>query len=1051
MATVDEKILEIKMRIEGADSVKDLKEIVAELTPQMDSLDQASEEYAQTVDVMVAAQEKLTTVMKAGKSQISAQENSYNALVNRMAALKKVQKAVVDDESRQRLAVEINKINDQLKAYDQANGVYVRNVGNYKSALDGFEGSVVDFSTSMRVAMETIEPTTQKFESVQKIATGVASGFAALQGVTALLGIENENLEKTLVKVQSAMAIAQGIGGLKDLYEGIAKWGVAFGDVSENAERMTVVMETATSVTNASTAASNTATAANTANAAAVNAAAAANTANASATAADTTAKGAQTVATEGATVAQKGLNTAMKANPIGLVIVAITALIGLFAWLKDDIVELLGGTEKMNAAWDKFKVVFAGVGNVVKQIVLGPIKTLITSVRTLVETISNLAQGDFKGAWNAIKDGFTDVVDGIKDTYDVLGNYQEAAAEKTQEIEDKRRREEAEKREKELNDYIKDMEAKSDKDWKYSEEGKKAYEELYKKRSEMYDKDSDEYKQNQRDIWMYNRDYQDRITKKEEESHKKRQGALKQALEKEKQIKEKALQEYQNLVTSYTMTDEEKLREQERARLKALKDAKDNGLFSSLEQFEEQRQKLLDKMSQDEQKFFFDKQLKEFETYFKKMDNMLKSAQTNFKFNVEMKGGEGVFDYIDTTIRNFEKLGGNIDILSEDIKNALEGIVITPDLEAQMLHILATYDTQIEGTADKVKKLEYRVEQFTKEYGADSELTVQATQELFNIMFRLTDLQMEKFKEISDVRVKVLEETIEDEQKAMERRQLLLQQEYLEYETSNNHLWEFGNNYLSQMYKRWNAEDEIHKARIASMQEMVAAYKAASMDMQLTDEERLKAKAEAEKLETQIERESLDYILTVNQRKAEANDNYVNAIQDSLGGISQILGSVADAWETSIQAQVKEGEISEEEGEKQLENMKGIQSAIALINAFSSAVSAYNSLASIPYVGVPLGIAASAAALASGLAQVAAINKVKKGDKGSGSSVRYAEITPTAPDYSPTAIMNVTGGKEQEDLANALTKSPIKAYVVESDITDTQKKAQRRSVETSF
>ena len=624
MTTVDEKILQIQMKIEGANTVKDLKEIITELTPQMDELDKTSEEYAQTVDVMVAAQEKLTTVMKAGKSQISAQENSYNALVNRMAALKKVQKAVVDDESRQRLAVEINKINDQLKAYDQANGVYVRNVGNYKSALDGFEGSVVDFSTSMRVAMETIEPTAQKFESVQKIATGVASGFAALQGITALLGIENENLEKTLVKVQSAMAIAQGIGGLKDLYEGIARWGVAFGDVSDNAERMTVVMETAASVTSASAAAST----------------------------ADTTAKTAEIVATEGATVAQKGLNTAMKANPIGLVIVAITALIGLFAWLKDDIIELLGGTEKMNAAWDKFKVVFAGVGNVVKQIVMGPIKTLITSVRTLVETISNLAQGDFKGAWNAIKDGFTDVVDGIKDTYDVLGNYQEAASEKTQEIEDKRRREEAEKREKELNDYIKDMEAKSDKDWKYSEEGKKAYEELYKKRSEMYDKDSDEYKQNQRDIWMYNNEYQSRINKKEEESHKKRQDVLKKSLEKEKEIREKALQEYQNLVTSYTQTDEEKLREQERTRLKALKDAKDNGLFSSLEEFEEQRQKLLNKMGQEEQKFFFDKQLKEFDIYFKKMDNMLKSAQTNFKFNVEMMGGEGVFDYIDTTIK---------------------------------------------------------------------------------------------------------------------------------------------------------------------------------------------------------------------------------------------------------------------------------------------------------------------------------------------------------------------------------------------------------------
>jgi hypothetical protein len=59
--------------------------------------------------------------------------------------------------------------------------------------------------------------------------------------------------------------------------------------------------------------------------------------------------------------------------------------------------------------------------------------------------------------------------------------------------------------------------------------------------------------------------------------------------------------------------------------------------------------------------------------------------------------------------------------------------------------------------------------------------------------------------------------------------------------------------------------------------------------------------------------------------------------------------------------------------------------------------------------------------------------------------------VTPTAPEYNPTSVTNVTSGNEQEDLANALTKAPLKAYVVESDITDTQKKAQRRNAETSF
>lgn len=1028
MATVDEKILEIKMRIEGADSVKDLKEIVAELTPQMDSLDQASEEYAQTVDVMVAAQEKLTTVMKAGKSQISAQEGSYNALVNRMAALKKVQKSVTDDASRTRLAEEINSINDQLKAYDQANGVYVRNVGNYKSALEGFEGTVVSFGDRMKEAMDTLEPTKQKFESVQKVATGVASGFAALQGITALLGVENENLEKTLVKVQAAMAIAQGIGGLKDLYEGVARWGVAFGDTAKAAQDMSRTVAAAsaaevaatTAATTASTAdaaakgaqaTANTAAAtASAANAAAATASAAASTASAAASAADTTAKGAQVVATEGATVAQKGLNTAMKANPIGLIITAITALIGLFVWLKDDIIELIGGTDKMNAAWDKCKVVMAGVGNVIKQIVLGPIKLLINSIKTIASSVKALFSGDFSGAWDAIKEGATETANILKETYDVVGNYQEAANKKSADLQEQHRREFAAKKAKELEDHIKDNEAKGDSDWKYTEEGKKAYQELHKRRMEMYDKDSDEYKQAQRDMWMYNRDYQDRITKKEEDANKKRLEAAKKSLEEQKQAREKALQEYNTMVEEYLKSDGEKMIDTWKKRRDALENALNQELIT-YEEYVDKKAELEEEIGKEKDNYNFNLQLTGFDQLTKSSELLAKSKEISYKWNVEIEG--------------------------EDID--------------KIKYINDLYDEQrkiYEGEDGIIAKLAKRVKQFTEQYGADSELAIKATRELQTATVEYINLGIEKFKEISDVRVETLKTEIEAEQAAMEKRQFMLEQEYLEYETSNNHLWEFGNNYLSQMYKRWNAEDEIHKARIASMQEMRDAYIEASKDMQLTEDERVKAKAEAAKLEAQIERENADHTLVTNQRKAEANDNYVTAVQDSLSSISQILGSVADAWETSIDAQVDAGEISEEEGEKQMENMRGIQSAIALINALSSAVSAYNSMASIPYVGPALGAAAFTAALASGIAQVVAINKVKKGDKG-GSSTRYAEMTPTAPEYNPTSVTNVTGGQETENLANAMTKSPI--WVSVKDIDSAQSKVKTREKESTF
>ena len=47
---------------------------------------------------------------------------------------------------------------------------------------------------------------------------GVTSGFAATQGAMALFGSENEALEKSLLKVQSALAIQQGVKGLSDSY-----------------------------------------------------------------------------------------------------------------------------------------------------------------------------------------------------------------------------------------------------------------------------------------------------------------------------------------------------------------------------------------------------------------------------------------------------------------------------------------------------------------------------------------------------------------------------------------------------------------------------------------------------------------------------------------------------------------------------------------------------------------------------------------------------------------------------------------------------------------
>ena len=46
--------------------------------------------------------------------------------------------------------------------------------------------------------------------------SGATSGFAAVQGVMALVGGESEALEKTLLKVQAALAIQQGVQGIRE-------------------------------------------------------------------------------------------------------------------------------------------------------------------------------------------------------------------------------------------------------------------------------------------------------------------------------------------------------------------------------------------------------------------------------------------------------------------------------------------------------------------------------------------------------------------------------------------------------------------------------------------------------------------------------------------------------------------------------------------------------------------------------------------------------------------------------------------------------------------
>jgi TP901 family phage tail tape measure protein len=95
------------------------------------------------------------------------------------------------------------------------------------------------------------------------------------------------------------------------------------------------------------------------------------------------------------ATLAQWGLNTAMLANPIGLVIIAIAALVaaGVFLYRNWDAVK-----EKTQQLWAKLGA-FKGVAT----LVLGPLGFIIRAAVTMAEQWDS-TKGVWENVWNGIK-----------------------------------------------------------------------------------------------------------------------------------------------------------------------------------------------------------------------------------------------------------------------------------------------------------------------------------------------------------------------------------------------------------------------------------------------------------------------------------------------------------------------------------------------------------------------------------------------------------------------------------------------------------------------
>jgi hypothetical protein len=78
-----------------------------------------------------------------------------------------------------------------------------------KIALEAAEAE--DKLGDLSAKIKTLSSDTRKLDTVVGVAQGIAGGFAAAQGAAALFGVESEDLNKSLLKVQASLGLLNGV------------------------------------------------------------------------------------------------------------------------------------------------------------------------------------------------------------------------------------------------------------------------------------------------------------------------------------------------------------------------------------------------------------------------------------------------------------------------------------------------------------------------------------------------------------------------------------------------------------------------------------------------------------------------------------------------------------------------------------------------------------------------------------------------------------------------------------------------------------------------
>lgn len=249
---------------------KELKEQNQFLLGFKEGIEDALKEAGVTLEEFFDA---LKNGPKDSEPPVESLRARLKALTQQLAQMKLENKD--NTEEFNRLAKEAGEIRDSI---DDANKV-VRNFGSDTRGIDNVLGS----------------------------AQALAAGFQTAQGFVGLFGDESEELQKTLLKVNSAMAIAQGLQQIQNALQKEGALSLLALNIQQRIHNAQLILENAAQSTSV--------------------------------------------VVRTAAAAAQRVLNAAMAANPIGIVVVALTGLITLLATYGANAAEARRQTTALNVA----------------------------------------------------------------------------------------------------------------------------------------------------------------------------------------------------------------------------------------------------------------------------------------------------------------------------------------------------------------------------------------------------------------------------------------------------------------------------------------------------------------------------------------------------------------------------------------------------------------------------------------------------------------------------------------------------------------------------